>query len=162
MRIFFDTEFTGLTEDPALISIGLIDQTGQHTFYAEVAGIEDAECSPFCRANVLPLLERGSAALPLVQLRAGLETWLTEIGPAQLVCDSPRDAVQLARLFPDGLPGSCSVSVLGFQGNLRRRLLNIGRRLHRRNGLRVHHALDDAKVNRMGLICSPWRSHDAS
>ena len=28
MRIFFDTEFTGLTIDPRLISIGLVDEVG--------------------------------------------------------------------------------------------------------------------------------------
>lgn len=162
MRIFFDTEFTGLTDDAKLISIGCIDEAGQNIFYAEVLGIEAAECSAFCQANVLPLLEHGLAETPLDRLAQELRTWLEALGPATLVCDSPRDAAQLARLFPSGLAGSCKVSVLGFWGNMRRRLLNVGRRLHRRNGLRVHHALDDAKVNRIVLLCSPWRPHDAS
>lgn len=30
IRIFFDTEFTGLTIDPKLISIGLVDESGEH------------------------------------------------------------------------------------------------------------------------------------
>lgn len=34
MKIFFDTEFTGLRKDTTLISIGLIDEEGR-TFYAE-------------------------------------------------------------------------------------------------------------------------------
>lgn len=37
LRIFFDTEFTGLIVAPKLISIGLIDETGEHTFYAELS-----------------------------------------------------------------------------------------------------------------------------
>jgi hypothetical protein len=151
-RIFFDTEFTSLTDDARLISIGFIDESGQHTFYAEVLGIEAADCSEFCRAHVLPELERGGVALSLSQLRADLSDWLSERGPARLVCDSARDAVQLARLFPTGAPGSCEVTVLSFWGNLRRRVLNGGRRLHRTHGLRVHHALDDARVNRIALI----------
>ena len=36
-RLFFDTEFTALTDDAKLISIGLIDESGRHTFYAELA-----------------------------------------------------------------------------------------------------------------------------
>lgn len=152
MKIFLDTEFTSLTDDAALISIGCIDEAGQNTYYAEVLGVELERCSPFCRANVLPLLEGGCAALPLSQLRGDLGAWLSEIGPASLVCDSPCDALQLDCLFPDGLPVGCQVIVLGFWGNARRRLFNIGRRLHHRHGLRVHHALDDAKVNRLALI----------
>ncbi|MDM0018031.1 3'-5' exoribonuclease [Variovorax saccharolyticus] len=152
MRIFFDTEFTALRDDAELISIGLVDETARHTFYAEVLGVDASRCSPFCRASVLPILEGGSAALPLGKLRETLRIWLFTVGPATLVCDSSRDMVQLLRLFPDGLPGGCSVSVLGFVGNMRRRLLNLRRRLHRRHGLRVHHALDDAKVNRIALV----------
>ena len=34
MRIFFDTEFTGLHQNTTLISIGCIDENGR-TFYAE-------------------------------------------------------------------------------------------------------------------------------
>ena len=34
MKIFFDTEFTGLHKDTSLISIGLVDEDGK-TFYAE-------------------------------------------------------------------------------------------------------------------------------
>ena len=151
MRIFFDTEFTQLSDDAELISIGLVDETGQNVFYAEVLGVEVAECSAFCRESVLPLLEHGDVELPLDQLRKGLFAWLCAQGPATLVCDSPRDAMQLSRLFPEGLPGTYKVHVVGFWTNARRRLLNFGRRLHRRHGLRVHHALDDAQANRIAL-----------
>jgi hypothetical protein len=44
-----------------------------------------------------------------------------------------------------------SVDVLGFWANWKRRVLNRGRRIHREHGLRVHHALDDARVNRLVL-----------
>lgn len=49
MRIFFDTEFTGLTADAKLISIGLVDEAGTHEFYAELADTYAvSECSAFC------------------------------------------------------------------------------------------------------------------
>lgn len=149
-RLFFDTEFTSLTPDAKLISIGLVDETGSNEFYAELADTYAvADCSEFCRQEVLPLLEHGSAAMTLPELHDRLYAWLFARGPgAVLVCDSPRDVAQLTRLFPRGLPLNCGTEVLGWWGNAKRRLFNRGRRIHRKLGLRVHHALDDAKVNR--------------
>lgn len=37
MKVFFDTEFTELGVDPKLISIGLVDETGERTFCAELS-----------------------------------------------------------------------------------------------------------------------------
>ena len=154
MRIFFDTEFTGLTADARLISIGLVDESGDHEFYAELSDTYDvAQCSDFCRAEVLPHLQGGPVLMRLEQLQPLLVAWLVARGPdAVLVCDSPRDTVQLGQLLPWGLPGNVRVQVLGWYGNLRRRICNVGRRLHRRHRLRVHHALDDAKVTRLVLV----------
>lgn len=153
-RIFFDTEFTGLMPGAALISIGLVDEAGTSEFYAELTDTyEAADCSEFCRQEVLPLLEHGVAAMTLPKLQDTLYSWLFARGPgAVLVCDSPRDVVQLRKLFPRGLPLNVSLQVLGWCGNLRRRFFNRGRRIHQKFGLRVHHALDDAKVNR--VICT--------
>jgi 3' exoribonuclease, RNase T-like len=152
-RIFFDTEFTALTPGAALISIGLVDESGTSDFYAELTDTYEAgDCSDFCRQEVLPLLEHGAAAMTLPELQDRLYSWLFARGPgAVLVCDSPRDVVQLRMLFPRGLPLNCGLEVLGWWGNARRRLFNRGRRIHRQLGLRVHHALDDAKVNRAVL-----------
>jgi hypothetical protein len=148
-RVYFDTEFTSLTANASIISIGLVNDLGDKTFYAELAdNYSKEDCSEFCRMTVLPLLEHGHARMTLSELRIKLHAWLNACGPgAVLICDSPRDIIQLKYLFPAGPP--CSYRVLGFIENMKRRLLNIGRRLHRKHGLRVHHALDDAKVNRM-------------
>ena len=35
MKIFFDTEFTGLHKNTTLVSIGMVAENG-HTFYAEL------------------------------------------------------------------------------------------------------------------------------
>lgn len=52
MRIFFDTEFTGLRKDTTLISIGLVAETGQK-FYAEFTDYNEKMCDDWIRHNVL-------------------------------------------------------------------------------------------------------------
>ena len=39
MKIFFDTEFTGLVQNTKLISIGMVDENGR-AFYAEMDNIK--------------------------------------------------------------------------------------------------------------------------
>ena len=153
MHIFFDTEFTRLTADAKLISIGLVDEPGLNEFYAELTDTFDLQdCSDFCRSEVIPHLQGGAARQSLSEVQTTLEAWLRSRGlDTVLVCDSARDVAQLAALFPGGLPANVSTEVLGWQGNLKRRVFNFGRRIHRRCGFRVHHALDDAKVNRLVL-----------
>ena len=149
MRIFFDTEFTCLTKAAKLISIGFVTEDDQE-FYAELADTYSSnECSAFCRTEVLPHLEGGPNCMPLSIVRTLLLAWLTAKGSgAVLICDSPRDVLQFRELFSQGPPANVSYKVLGWWGNLQRRIVNRDRRVHRQLGLRVHHALDDARVNK--------------
>ena len=59
MKVFFDTEFTGLHQYSKLISIGLIDEEG-HTFYAEtcdfMTGYSTDEDLEWAEKNVIPHL----------------------------------------------------------------------------------------------------------
>jgi hypothetical protein len=153
-RIFFDTEFTGLTPDAKLISIGLVDEPGRNEFYAELCDTYVAnECSEFCKQEVLRHLEGGAVQMTLAELQVALAAWLRARGPGVvLVCDSPRDIGQLNTVLPHGLPANVTIQVLGGWGNLKRRVFNAGRRIHQQHGYRVHHALDDAKVNRLVLM----------
>lgn len=152
-RIFFDTEFTALSPGAKPISIGLVDESGRSEFYAELSDTYRREdCSDFCAGEVLPHLEGGAAAMSAAELRLRLTAWIRDRGVGTvLVCDSARDVHQLRTLLPGGLPPNVTVHVLGLCGNLVRRFKNRGHRIHRANGLRVHHALDDAKVNRIAL-----------
>lgn len=111
MRIFFDTEFTGLTDDARLISIGLVDEAGEHEFYAELADtFRPAECSEYCQQHVLPLLEGGPARLRIRELRPKLRAWLVDRGPGTiLVCDSPRDVIQMRSLLLEALPSNVTL-----------------------------------------------------
>ena len=56
MLIFLDTEFTDFN-DPDLISIGLVTETGSE-FYAELTDYRDEACSDFVRQVVKPLLKQ--------------------------------------------------------------------------------------------------------
>ena len=150
-NVYFDTEFTSLLPDAKLISIGMVDQPGRREFYREVRGVDYSVCSNFCLHVVLPLLEGGEKSQPLHRLRADLVVWLGALGPTTLICDSPRDIVQLRSLLPEGLPPGCTVRVMGFWAKWRRRILTAGDRLHSKHGLRPHHSLDDARANRLAL-----------
>jgi hypothetical protein len=52
MKIFFDTEFTGLHAKTSLISIGLIAESGR-TFYAEFTDFDSSQIDEWLQANVL-------------------------------------------------------------------------------------------------------------
>ena len=56
MKIFFDTEFTGLHKDTTLISIGLIDEYGR-TFYGEFSDYDESKCDNWIRENVIKHLK---------------------------------------------------------------------------------------------------------
>ncbi len=52
MKIFFDTEFTGLHQNTTLISIGLESETGD-TFYAELTDYDKDQIDDWLQENVL-------------------------------------------------------------------------------------------------------------
>lgn len=56
MKIFFDTEFTGLHKDTTLISIGLVDENGR-TFYAEFFDYNEDKVDDWIRENVIEHLK---------------------------------------------------------------------------------------------------------
>ena len=56
MKIFFDTEFTGLHKDTTLISIGLIDEN-KRTFYAEFSDYDETQCDEWIHENVIKHLK---------------------------------------------------------------------------------------------------------
>lgn len=52
MKVFFDTEFTGLHKDTTLISIGLIADDGK-TFYAELNDYDKSQVDEWIQKNVI-------------------------------------------------------------------------------------------------------------
>lgn len=52
MKIFFDTEFTGLHKNTTLISIGLVDENDR-SFYAEFTDYDESQCDEWIKENVI-------------------------------------------------------------------------------------------------------------
>lgn len=52
MRLFFDTEFTGLFKDTSLISIGIVSERGDK-FYAEFTDYDKSQVTPWIKENVI-------------------------------------------------------------------------------------------------------------
>lgn len=52
MKLFFDTEFTGLHKNTTLISIGIVSEDGRK-FYAELTDYDRNQCNDWFKENVL-------------------------------------------------------------------------------------------------------------
>ena len=52
MKVFFDTEFTGLQKSTSLISIGLVSENGKH-FYAEFNDYNEFQVNDWIKENVI-------------------------------------------------------------------------------------------------------------
>jgi hypothetical protein len=52
MKVFFDTEFTGLHKNTTLISIGLVAETGE-TFYAEFTDYDKSQLNDWLKEHVI-------------------------------------------------------------------------------------------------------------
>ena len=61
LKIFLDTEFTGLHQQSSLISIALIAETGED-FYGELTDFDIKNINPWVKENVLPQLNENNAS----------------------------------------------------------------------------------------------------
>lgn len=100
MKLFFDTEFTGLKKSTQLISLGMIDENDR-TFYAEFTDYDPRECDEWIQKNVIEKLtlsdknyfwkidDNGNLICkgPKPYVRAHLEYWLDAYDDIQLVSD---------------------------------------------------------------------------
>lgn len=160
MLIFFDTEFTDLCVDPRLISIGLIAEDGERTFYAELADTyQPKDCGEFTRLAVLPLLEGQAMRLTMHELGVRLLAWLEAFGePVTLACDSLAwDWPWVQEIFGelDAWPANLARRPLLLTMNYLNDYDRFVEAVEKAFGtLRRHHSLDDAKANRLGWIAA--------
>lgn len=156
MILFLDTEFTGLGQRwPRLISIGLVSEDGQHEFYAELNAKDYIEkCSPWVKENVLPFLDGGNYEMQPDELRQRLAAWICTLGTVQIATDSQID-FDLIRATLDPWPANIDLKplFLHFDADTGERF-NLAVEKAIAEGLRQHHALDDAKANRLGWLAS--------
>lgn len=160
LRIFFDTEFTDLVADAKLISIGLVDETGERTFYAELSDtwrLDDV--GDFAREAVLPYLEGGTALITMRELCERLTAWLEAFGePVKLATDSLAwdwpwiQVIFYGKAWPQNLDGKPLLLTMNYINHFDEFEPTVEQAFA--NGLRRHHALDDAEANRLGWIAA--------
>jgi len=161
-HVFLDTEFTELLprdrSDSKLISVGLVDETGQGTFYAELSDtwrVED--CSDFVRGAVLPQLRGGDARMTSSEVSRSLAQWVADLENAvQVVASSQYDIDWLWELLreaqpPANLAGARVVNLENFPGTARIEAMAAEERHFEVHGRR-HHALEDALALRAGWL----------
>ena len=158
-RLFFDAEFTGLTSDAKLISIGLVDESGRQKFYAELSdtwAMDDA--GDFAKREVIPRLDGGSARIPMAQLKHDLAVWITGLKVANMLAtDSLQwDWPWIEMLLEDAWPQNLAREPLLLTMNYLRDFdkYEAEREAAYVAGLRRHHALDDALANRQAWYTS--------
>lgn len=98
MKVYFDTEFTGLHEGTTLISIGLVDEKGR-TFYAEFIDYDKSQCDDWINENVIshlkfsgePYGQNNGYDTEVCQtkekVKEHLASWLSRYDEVQLVSD---------------------------------------------------------------------------
>ncbi len=159
MLIFLDTEFTGLGQRwPRLISIGLIDEAGA-TFYAELPPASYLpKVTPWVAANILPLLDGAGAVQQGRDLCAHLANWIAERGPAQIVTDAPNFDFKFLESMLSPWPQNLDRKAIvpKFDAEAGERFVNATEQAFAQ-GLRRHHALDDAKAMRLAWLAATAR-----
>ena len=96
MKVFFDTEFTGLHQDTTLISIGLIAENGK-TFYGQFSDYDREQVDGWIKENVIGNLpatpQELYATADMVfygcreQVASGLKTWLSQFDEVEMWSD---------------------------------------------------------------------------
>ena len=147
MKVFFDTEFTGLTSDPRLLSIGMVADDGQELYLELTDGWTDAMCAPWTRQHVLPMLGTGER---LTRREAGrrIGDWLASLPvPPTVLGDTDWDTILLTQLLEESkLPkGSFKVELLKFSSKEQAKSFESAKQRYFELKQAVpHHALTDA------------------
>ena len=132
MKIFFDTEFTGLHKNTSLISLGMVDENGR-SFYAEFTDYDKSQVNDWLNDNVFKHCKyinnsetdiyrelRGFKDGNMIAvgnhgfIEESLRSWLSEYDDVQLVSDVCHyDMVLFIDIFgtafdlPDSINSSC-------------------------------------------------------
>lgn len=147
MKVFFDTEFTSLGSDPRLLSVGLVSEDGQKLYLELTDGWTDANCSPWVRQHVLPMLGKGEQ---LTRREAGrrIGDWLATFTVQPTVLgDTDWDTTLLTHLLEEGrLTGTnCKIELLAFQSREQAKAFEVAKQHYfELQEATPHHALTDA------------------
>jgi hypothetical protein len=87
MKVFFDTEFTGLRQNATLISIGLVSEDG-HEFYAESTDYDRSQVDDWIRDNVIANLSPSTAFVGTrAEIAPRLHEWLGQFETVEVWSD---------------------------------------------------------------------------
>ena len=148
-HIFLDTEFTDVLK-PRLISVGMVDETGEREFYGELSPtLWQRHASEFVQDHVVMHLKSAGADTSGIyatekSLKRALYDWLVQRGQVTLVTDAPHyDIGLLDRLFRGHWPSNVDQSVKEYQYPENNPGFENGR---------PHEALQDAKLLRQAFL----------
>ena len=85
MKVFFDTEFTGLHKYTTLMSIGLIDEDGR-TFYAELSDYDPTQLDNWLNDNVVANFT-GENTRTKQTLKLDLQEWFSAYESVEIWSD---------------------------------------------------------------------------
>jgi len=147
INIFFDTEFTGLSSEPHLLSIGLVSDSGETLYIEFTNGWSEADCSYWVRENVMPLLGKGER-LTRRDAVTRILAWLSSFGsPLTLLGETTWDTSLFADLMHEwGVTTErfCLES-LAFSGKDQAKTFEAAKQRYiESRQLTAHHALSDA------------------
>lgn len=174
MFVVIDTEFTRLTKDAELISLGAVSENGCQ-FYCELTPVAPEVCSKFVREVVLPLLEGGPVACPRAEFGERLGKWLSTFENPVLLSDSEWDIYMLRHALTgqrDWRPGTVRfvagghwqevmlMTLAPLDGPALARFERTTQQ-HFKRDPRQHHALVDAQAILAGLLAVHGASGNA-
>lgn len=165
-RLFVDLEFTSLKPGAKLISIGLVDESGRHTFYAELAETwQSAELGRFAQREVIPQLEGAASRTTVLALQEQLPAWINALRvPVMLAIDSLQlhwswIETLLQQNWPQNL--AREPLLLTVDNLYEFEAFEAARGVAFAGGLRRHHALDVALANQRAWYTSGGDIQDA-
>ena len=156
MKVFFDTEFTGLHQKTTLISIGLVSEDGQE-FYAEFTDYDQSQVDEWIQTNVIDKLSILPRLVSFVsgdkaKVRHYLEKWLLQWPSIEIWSDCyAYDWVLFCELFGGAFGIPKNVYYIPFDLSTLFKLKGIDPDINREeysgmSGGNKHNALWDAKV----------------
>jgi hypothetical protein len=158
-RLFVDIKFTTSTPEAKLMSIGLVDESGEHKFYAEPSDTwQLSDEGEFSRREVIPKLEGGASRLPMATLKQHLEAWIKELLVSVMLAtdsdqaDWPCMETLLKQRWPQNLARDPLLLTTDYLYAFD--AFEAAREAAFASGLRRHHALDDALANRQAWYTS--------
>lgn len=160
MRVFFDTEFTGLHKNTTLMSIGCISEDGK-TYYAELIDYDKSQVDEWIRKNVVSNMAKNLEELYYMadttdfgnkkQIAKSLSRWLSQFDEVEIWSDClSYDWVLFNDIFGDAFKIPSNVYYIPFDICTLFKINKIDPDINREEfaGMQgsKHNALHDAKV----------------